>query len=81
MEIGLGRETIDVDDFSLVQKKKVASFSCCACAASRDIERQWQERGYLCVERGGGEREPLVTTTSIYLYFFPFFIIIILFFF
>jgi hypothetical protein len=40
MEIGLGRETIDVDDFSLVQKKKVASFSCCACAASRDIERQ-----------------------------------------
>lgn len=76
MEIGLGRETIDVDDFSLVQKKKVASFSCCACAASRDIERQWQERGYLCVERG--EREPLVTTTSICLYFFPFIIIIII---
>jgi hypothetical protein len=56
----------------------VASFSCCACAASRDIERQWQERGYLCVERG--EREPLVTTTSICLYFFPFIIIILFFF-
>lgn len=81
MEIGLGRETIDVDDFSLVQKKKVASFSCCACAASRDIERQWQERGYLCVEKGERSREPLVTTTSICLYFFPFIIIIIPFFF